>query len=140
MATLKQLADRLDAYAAGLPKRSSDLAAKAADTILTDLVHVTPVDTSEAVSNWQIGLDTKPTAKLEPYFSGKKGSTGAQSAAAALEAGRNILHVKKPGQTIYISNVLPYIRLLNDGSSKQAPAGFIERAVLLGRRFMGTHK
>ena len=35
---------------------------------------------------------------------------------------------------ILISNNLPYINALNDGSSKQAPAGFVDSALSKGKR------
>lgn len=137
MATLNQLADRLDAYAAGMDKRASDRTKQCAEAILADLVRSTPADTSQAISNWQIGVGSKPSDKVAPYFKGEKGSTALQSGTAALAAGREVLRTKRPGQTMFISNVLPYIHRLNEGSSKQAPAGFVERAILIGRRFMG---
>lgn len=134
MTGLLQLAKRLEKTAAGLDKQASDVAVKAATAILKDLVTVTPVDTSQALSNWQIGLGEAPSGKLPPYSPGLGGSTADKSAAAAIRAGIAILQKKKPGVTIFITNNLPYIRRLNDGYSKQAPAGFVERSALIGRK------
>jgi len=134
MGTLAQFATNMRKRAAALNNGASQLAVKTASTILTDLVHVTPVDTSQALSNWQVELDAPVESKIGPYFPGKQGSTQGVSSDAALAAGLAVLATKKPGQPIYISNVLPYIGRLNEGSSKQAPAGFVERAILLARR------
>lgn len=134
MASLLDLANRLEKVATKLDETASDAAVKVASEILKDLLNVTPVDTSKALSNWQIGLGSPPDARLKPYFPGLGGSTQEASANAALKAGLDVLKGKKAGVTIYITNNLPYIRRLNDGYSKQAPAGFVERAVLIGRK------
>lgn len=140
MTTLNELADKLEKKAAKLDKEASRLAVKTAETILGDLVQVTPVDTSQALSNWQVNLGSPVSSSIGPYFPGEKGSTQSSSANAALAEGRAALKAKRPKQAIYISNVLPYIGRLNEGSSKQAPAGFVERAVLLGRRILEQTK
>jgi hypothetical protein len=138
--TLRGLAKRLEDRAAKLDEQVSRLAVETADTIVSDLVNVTPVDTSQALSNWQVSLVSPVNGSIPPYVPGEGGSTQGISAAAALAEARAMLKTKKPGQVIYISNVLRYIQRLNDGSSKQAPAGFVERAVLLGRRYLTTAK
>lgn len=138
--TLLDLAKQLEARAAKLDEEASRLAIKTAETIVGDLVNVTPVDTSQALSNWQVSIGSPVDASIPPYYPGEKGSTQGASASAALAEARAMLKQKKPGQPIYISNVLRYISRLNEGSSAQAPAGFVERAVLLGRRFLATAK
>jgi len=138
--TLLDLANSLEQRAAKLDSEACRVAVSTAETILGDLVYKTPVDTSQALSNWQVSLGSPIDNKIPPYFPGEGGSSRNSSAQAALEAGRNILKQKRPGVTIYISNVLPYIRRLNDGYSKQAPAGFVERAVLIGRKMVKKAK
>lgn len=125
-------ADKLDRIATNLPKAASDGAVSVATTILGDLVVVTPVDTSAALSNWQIGLGAPIDTAIDPYYPGLQGSTYTVSGQEALAAGKAKLVNKIPGQPIYISNVLPYIQRLNEGYSGQAPAGFVERAALIG--------
>ncbi len=132
--TLLDLANSLERRVAKLDEEASKAAVKVALTIIGDLVYVTPVDTSQALSNWQASLNSPVDSKIPPHFPGQQGSTQKASASAALEAARSVLSGKKPGDKIYISNVLPYIRRLNDGYSAQAPAGFVERAVLVGRK------
>jgi hypothetical protein len=132
---LLDLAKNMDALAARLKEESSRAAVKTAETILYDLAFVTPVDTSQALSNWQVSLKSKIAlgAKIDPYYPGLGGSTQHASALAAIEAGKNMLRKKKPGDKIFISNVLPYINRLNEGYSKQEPAGFVQRATIIGR-------
>lgn len=132
--SLNDLANYLERLAIRLPEqRSNELSKRAATVILTDLVAVTPVDTSKAISNWQVSLGSPSHIILPPYVPGKGGSTALASKDAALAVGKQIIEAKGPEQALFISNALPYIRRLNEGWSKQAPAGFVERAILLGR-------
>lgn len=132
--SLREFARYMTDRANAMPTESSEVAVKVARAIVRDLVTVTPVDSSKALSNWQVALGSKAGGRLEPYFYGDRGSTQETSAAAALAAAELVFKQKKPGQSIIITNNLPYIRRLNDGYSKQAPAGFVERAELIGRK------
>lgn len=134
--TLKDLADDMFRIANSYPLIvSSNMSVEVAKVILADLLARTPVDTSTAISNWQVGLDRPIFSSIPAYFPGKGGLTAQASREAAWRAALSILDLKQPGQQLFIGNALPYIRKLNDGSSTQAPAGFIERAELLGRLF-----
>lgn len=132
--TLREFARSMTDKANGLPTETSNSAVVVARAILRDLVTVTPVDSSKALSNWQVGLVTKVSGRIEPYYYGHRGSTQELSAVGAIQAAEIVFKQKKPGQSIVISNNLPYIRVLNDGSSTQEPAGFVERAELIGRK------
>lgn len=81
------------------------------------LVMNTPVDTGRARSNWIASLNAPSVAMVEP---GQKPDTGAAVSSF------------KVTDTAYIANNLPYIRRLNEGHSKQRPAGFVEKAVQSG--------
>lgn len=134
--TLLDLAKSLERRSDRIEKEANKLSIRVAKTIVEDLTISTPVDTSKALSNWQIGLRDAPKAPddaLEAFYPGKRGSTKRSSAIATIRAAKRVLAGKKPGEVIYISNVLPYIRRLNYGHSQQAPAGFVERSVLIGK-------
>ena len=137
---LLDLANRLEKRLDDIEQDASKIAIKTALKIEQNLVLVTPVDTSAALSNWQVSLNTpiSSDAEIEPHVPGILGYTGAASGRAAMEIARRVLANKKPGQSIFISNVIDYIVPLNEGSSRQAPAGFVERAVLLGRKSLET--
>ena len=130
MATLNDLAQRMKELTASLSNEASRCAVDVALALEQDLVLVTPVDTSNALSNWQVSLDAPIEDEITPYVPGVLGLTKLQSASEAMRVAREKLKAKKPGQIIYIVNNAPYIGELNDGSSKQAPAGFVERCVL----------
>lgn len=94
------------------------------------LVTSTPVDTGRARSNWVVGAGPS-TRAINAYAPGAGGSTGGANTEAALQQARNFLS-STDVSVIYISNNLEYIQYLNEGSSAQAPAGFIEAAVEAG--------
>jgi len=95
----------------------------AAFTILQAVSFGTPVDTGRARANWLVDLG-KPAE-------GTVGSQGARPADAPdpLAAGRATIDRSEPEQSIHVTNNLPYINELNEGSSAQAPAGFVQLAV-----------
>lgn len=133
MATLLDLAHRMKETASLLKSEASRCAVEVAVRIETNLANVTPVDTSNALSNWQVALNDPEMSEIYPYVPGYKGSSQPQSTAMAIAKAKDVLKNKKPGETIFISNNAPYIIDLNNGSSKQASAGFVERAVLVGK-------
>jgi hypothetical protein len=82
------------------------------------LVMETPVDTGQARANWLISINT-------PRF-----DTGPpMTAAAALVLAKSAISAARSGDTVYISNNLPYIAALNRGRSSQAPAGYIQNII-----------
>lgn len=140
MASLLDLANRLDAEVATIENKASSIASECALKIVDNLAHVTPVDTSKALSNWIVTLDEPAYFSILPYSVGFKGSTQSESASQTVEQAKKVLADKKPGQKIFITNNLRYIRVLNDGSSDQTSAGFVERAELIGRKFIANVK
>src|SRR5687768_17574214 len=138
--TLLDLANAVDKLAERSSQSASDHAVNTALAIVGDLAYRTPVDTSQALSNWDVTLDSPAVGKHGPHFPGESGSTYRASAAETLSQAKAILKTKKPGQRIFITNNQPYINRLNEGHSKQVPAGFIERAVLLGRKMKAKFK
>jgi hypothetical protein len=132
--TLLDLAERMESLAGAVPDASVSLGNEAAMAMVRYLTLNTPVDTSRALSNWQIGLGRPFMFDVGPFVEGKYGSTEAQSREQAIKAAQYLLSFRKPGQTIYLSNNAPYIRKLNDGYSKQSAGGFIEAAVVLGQK------
>jgi hypothetical protein len=103
------------------------------------VVIATPVDTGRARSNWRVQSGEPNTAVRPAFVAGKDGSTLGENTNAAISEGKAIIAADRTG-TIYISNNLPYIGPLNDGSSAQAPAGFVERAVQSGLQVVSRIK
>jgi len=132
--TLKQLANDLNNRADSLETDVNELAIDTAMVIITHLALTTPTDTTEAVSNWQVSLNTPvPTSgRIRPHVLGGE----ERSREITITEAASVLNRKKPGENIYISNVRQdynYIIKLNEGSSDQHPGGFVEQAIMLGR-------
>lgn len=141
MGDLATLARRIEKYEKNLPIKANEIVVKVALKVVEQLVSSppegTPVDTSKAESNWQVGVLRRPTTYLPAYVVGEKGSTQGASAAAVMAAATAALAGRKSGQVIYISNVAPYIRrLAYEGHSKQSPPGWVEAAVMNAGRFV----
>ncbi len=86
----------------------------------------TPVDTGHARANWIPAVGTPNHVE----------AAGVDAALA--DAGAAVVAAFKLGQgKLYLSNVVPYVRRLNEGWSRQAPALFVESCII---RAMATVK
>ena len=101
-------------------------AALAADQVA---VLATPVDTGRARANWRVGIGTNP-AGYDDEATDKSGSS-------TIAEGQGVIERWKSGQgSIFISNNVPYIIPLDEGSSAQAPSGMSAAAVQAARKFL----
>lgn len=138
MASLSSLAKRARKIEAELPDRVNELTIDTTLQLAEQLAAIeTPVDTSQALSNWQVGVGGAPRSFIPPHSPGKAGSSRATSASRVVALARSALSGRKVGQVIYLSNNAPYIRkLAYEGHSTQAPPGWVEGSVLLARKFI----
>jgi hypothetical protein len=148
LAELLDLAKDMQALAVKLPIAASEVAKDVARTVLHDLTQVTPVDTGLALSNWQVGIGSAPGGIVPPFSPSPRGRvkqgvwvhsvdpivTAQANAQPTFDAGNNAINSKTVGEDIYIVNNVDYISILDSGSSNQAPAGFVDRAVILGEQ------
>lgn len=107
-----------------LCKRAGDkadlLVRKVAMDLGGQMIEKSPVDTGRFKNNWQTSLGGL----------NKSTSAGADaSASQAVGALHAAVGAWNPGQTIFISNSLPYAQRLEMGWSKQAPAGIVRLTV-----------
>lgn len=131
--SLKDLANSMRERAKSVDYLGNELAVAGTKAMVEDLVRVTPVDTSQALSNWQVNL-VNPAADVIPaYRQGQFGSTRGVSSAIAIEQADTELALKQPGEPVYLSNLVPYIGDLDQGSSRQFAGGFIPRALIVFR-------
>ena len=95
-----------------------------------ELIKTTPVDTGWARANWipEIGHAYSGTAgSRESAESGSVDSAPQQAGTAKIATTYKLDFGK-----IFITNNVPYIVDLNDGSSAQAPTGFVQLSVARG--------
>ena len=91
-----------------------------------ELTKANPVDTTWSRANWIVSIGspiTRPAAS--------KGNVGAAIADQSASLSRLLVYKLNQG-TIFIQNGVPYVPRLNEGHSKQAAAGWIERAIDAG--------
>jgi hypothetical protein len=89
----------------------------------------TPVDTGWARANWipTVGAELGGTAE---------NAGDVASAASVQEKGLAEVAGHQGRDPVFVGNVVPYVNRLNDGWSKQAPSGFVERAVAKAEQTM----
>lgn len=111
---------------------TGQIIAKLAVNTTAELIERTPVDTGWARANWVPGVGAPPPSASTPTDrdsrqSAASGRAGAQQAGIA-----SVLGYKVGRGSVFISNGVPYVVVLNEGSSTQAPAGFVQAAILAG--------
>lgn len=123
--------DDLRKFEAKTNRKLTQLGRKVALELFKRVIYKTPVDTGRARANWQvtIGAQASGTIAIDDTNGG-----ATMSKATAASAGF------KAGDTIYLTNNLPYIRKLEEGGypdgpktvggfSRQAPAGMVALTV-----------
>lgn len=109
---------------AALLAKAGDKAAlvvrKTALELQSGMVEKSPVDSGRFRSNWQCGVGVVNTAT---DAAAEKTGTGAIGRTQAVLQGWRV------GQTITLSNSLPYARRLEFGWSEQAPGGMVRLTV-----------
>jgi hypothetical protein len=118
--TLIEFAGDIQALAERLKKNVGEVLKQVATTIDEDIRDHTPVDTGTARDSWYMTVGAPSTA-FTPAGNLPHG------AAVAPHPIENIQ--PNADDTVYITNNAPYIEVLEQGSSKQAPSGMAELAV-----------
>jgi uncharacterized protein CbrC (UPF0167 family) len=91
------------------------------------LVEDTPVDTGWAQSNWvpKVGSAFEGTAGTREDAEAGRLNQGVAAAGLAEVAGYDVSQ-----GDVHVTNNVPYIEKLNAGSSAQAPAAFVQQAIV----------
>lgn len=120
MATLQQFAQRIRQHARTAERNVGTTVIRTAGAVLSTVIPATPVDTGRARGNWQVSVGNpimSPRERLD------------RTGQSTIQEGIGRAQSRRQGQDIHICNNVPYIGMLNAGSSSQAPAGFVELAV-----------
>lgn len=121
--SLANFENRMTKLAQRAVRKSNEGMKEVALATINALITDTPKKTGQAAANWQAAIGVLPDFK--------PGYTDIPGARAAARA---VIDARKPGDRINISNATPYIGLLNQGSSQQAPAMFVEKALARARQ------
>jgi hypothetical protein len=130
--SFKEFEKRMAIIAGNVITNSNKAKQRTALVIDGNLVLSTPVDTGRARSNWQVS-NGSPSDELTPDNQISPGYVQGQKEEAIVSRALS-------GEPIFIANNLPYIGRLNEGYSAQAPAGFVETAILTGAQYAKTQK
>jgi len=101
-----------------------------------ELVKQTPVKSGRARANW-ILTNRMPTGTEQPLPVGTMSEAEERaywSALSAKQVAENMAVQDETEVAMYLTNNVPYSEKLANGSSKQAPAGYVENAMLVGIR------
>jgi len=120
---LKKFEIDVDKFADSLGLDVALVVKKLSFDIFADVVVGTPVDTGRAMNNWVISIGS-PSRDVTDV-----GGSSASIAASKEGTAVGKLAEVKPFDTVWISNNLPYIGFLEEGTSKQAPKGWVEKAI-----------
>jgi hypothetical protein len=103
-------------FAEAVNLKTTIVVRKIALDILRSVVLKTPVDTGRARGNWFVSVGD-PVAKTTESVDTTGGTT--------INAGAVEINSASGDNSIFITNNLPYIGRLENGYSKQAPAGMV---------------
>lgn len=133
MSSLEGFARRMKMRGNNVPREVNKVKRLTALAIDQALVLGTPVNEGTARSNWLVSTDTPRGDIIGAYVKLTGGDMSERANAdAAMAQGRAVVDQAKPGHDIHLTNNLDYIMALNEGSSAQAPAAFVEEAVEAG--------
>lgn len=124
--SLRRFGNRIRELAEGLEHNAASLTQEVAEHVHGAVVLATPVLTGLARSSWTAAVgapDLSPRAPRTELETIHEAQAAIRSAPADSE--------------IHVANAVPYLAELNAGSSRKAPAGFVERAAAVGAAVAG---
>jgi uncharacterized protein CbrC (UPF0167 family) len=127
MARHASLGDFGRAFKGRTAKLESEVARVLKETalnVVTEVARDTPILTGQAQSNWLTNIGSP----FPFYVANEDVANGA--AQDSIDWAKRVLQRVQYTDTIHITNNVPYIVKLNRGTSKQAPALFVQTAVL----------
>ena len=120
MASPAVFAKRIQARARQVETGASRMVRALSLIINQVIIFETPVDTGHAVANWQVGISEPITKEIDEED---------PSGISTIQRNASIINQAPPHKDIILSNNVPYIHKLNEGSSSQAPAQFVQMAI-----------
>lgn len=107
------------------------------------VVDTTRVDTGTARSNWRATLGAPAVGVIPPYSPGNKLGQGETANAGAAKAQQqqviSAFNIDNEA-VIFITNNVPYIEKLNNGTKNIAPGNMVEQGFLTGRAMLKIFK
>jgi hypothetical protein len=136
MIAIKNLAvfeRRMQLIGERLDQGVGEILATTGEMAYVEIVTATPVDTGTARTSWNLSIGQLDTY-VPPYENYPSMQGGNARPNALRIAAQTLRPLTQPGANVYtsvfVSSSLDYIGFLNQGSSQQAPADFVLRAVM----------
>lgn len=134
---LERLERRIGKLQKQIKKETNRLTKTVARAVLKTVVQRTPYDTTQALSNWRVGINQRPSGTIPPHVLSNRGASMAQ----AISIGNGRLDTrKKVGGVIHIANNLEYIQGLDNGTISRQPGSFVAAGIHAGQRVVETTK
>jgi hypothetical protein len=107
------------------------------------VIDATPVLTTKAVSNWKVYIGRMQAPEQRALFPSRDRSTASSRGAAAkrlkkVESAERIKAYKKGSQPIWITNGVPYIKILERGGAKTRPHWMVAKGLLAMKMYAST--
>lgn len=118
--SIRDFTAKLDAFDAAIRVAHADQLRDKAMDLMGRLVRGSPVKTGRFKGNWLASVSTPALAEMDTV------DPGGQATIVRADA---VLRDPKPFSSVYLTNNVPYAKRLEEGGSKQAPAGVVKVAV-----------
>lgn len=133
------LPQRMNKLGDTITKGVTKLAQDVAKGIGATVVDTTKVDTGLARSNWRATISAPASGVIPPYSPGNHlGISESANAGAAKAQQKQAIEQFNAAKhvSIFITNNVPYIGVLNHGSSIHAPGLMVEQGLQTGRAIL----
>ena len=120
MTSLTIFAQNMRSLAGNVQRNSVELQRRVSVRVVELVATATPQLTGQASGNWQTSV-----GGMNPSW-----VAGPNSPTTSIANAVSALSGLAPGQTVNITNNVPYIIDLNNGSSQKAPAAFVESSIM----------
>jgi hypothetical protein len=124
--SLRRFGKRIRELAEGLEHYAASLTQEVAEHVHGALVLATPVDTGLARSNWTAAVGAPDLSPRTPRLQ-----------LDTIHEAQDAIRAAPADSEIHVANGVPYLAELNAGSSRKAPAGFVERIAAEGAAVAG---
>lgn len=129
MSTLRVFAENMNSLGLLVERNAIRLHRRVAEEVVDHVANGTPIDTGRASGNWITNIGA-PSQNFDDSETG-----GPQTSMQDVRAKLASLAM---GQVVHITNNTPYIVPLNQGTSQQAPAAFVETAAVSALNVIGN--
>jgi len=129
MASLTVFANEINQLARTITKNDLALVKEVTQEVVNFVATATPVLTGQASGNWKTRIGAPDLTS----------DLGASTPGVSIQNMQAALIGLRTGQQVHITNNLPYITLLNQGSSSKAPSMFVEMSIMVALNTIGRY-